>query len=233
MRNIEITPGNVLPEEIVWQALPRMVEGFWPSLLIGARDFEKRVTNYYPVSMKLSLVGWGKYKVSIAPLDILADVSWNSRHWWLSADGRMWLAELPAGTIVSGVSYPDRPILTWDAQLPMPIDPERQEGDIYPSSLPMAKIAKWYDAIEKIKWKDDIYCLFAKKIDSRQVVQILLGSSDSITGELVVKEDASEWLPLAAALENIYPGSGGIPSGLSINATYPDMIFTVSDKEKL
>jgi hypothetical protein len=233
LREIEIS-GEVIPSEAIWQAVPRNAENFWPSLFLGRIGFESSITNYYPVSMKLKVVGWGKYRVTIDPLDIFLGVSWNSQHWWLSTIGRMWLSTLPAADRVNGIQYPDRPILSWDSQLPLPIDPEKQMGDIFPSSLPIAKITRWYDTIDRIYWKDDIYCLFAKKIDGRQVVQILLGSEKRITGEIVVKEDASDWLSLAAALENIYPSaSGGVPEGLSINATYTDMKFTVSERIKM
>jgi hypothetical protein len=145
----------------------------------------------------------------------------------------MWLATLPASVSVKGLVYPDKPILAWDSNLPLPIDPERQMGDIYPSSLPVEKIKRWYETVGRIAWNKDIYCLMAKKIDGRPVVQILLGSAERVTGEILVKEDASDWLSLAAALENIYPtASGGVPPGLTINATY-DMRFTVSERGKM
>jgi hypothetical protein len=234
MQSIEIAPGNVIPEEVIWQALPKNVEDFWPLLSVCESGFEKRIMDYYPVSVDIAVVGWGRYKVLVAPLDIFLAVSWNSEHWWLSSNGRMWRANLPAGAMVKGIAFPSRPILSWDSRLPVPINSEQQRRDIYPSSLPMAKIIKWYDTIDKIKWKNDIYCLMAKKIEGRQMVHIMLGGPDRITGELVVKDDASDWLSLAAALENIYPSaSGGVPQGLVINATYTDMTFTVLEKGKM
>jgi hypothetical protein len=234
MQNIEITPGNVIPEEVIWQALPKNVEDFWPLLFFCESGFEKRVMDYYPVSVDIAVEGWGRYRVDVAPLDIFLAVSWNSEHWWLSSNGRMWRATLPAGAIVKGVTFPNRPILAWDSRMPVPLDPEQQRCDIYTSSLPMAKIARWYDTIDRIGWKNDIYCLMAKKIEGRQMVHIMLGGPDRITGELVVKDDASDWLSLAAALENIYPSaSGGVPQGLVINATYTNMTFTVLEKGKM
>jgi hypothetical protein len=184
----------------------------------------------------MTMAGWGKYKVTVAPLDIFIAVTWDSKLWWMSSDGKMWLANLPSSVRVKGLVYPDKPILSWDSELPTPIDPERQIGDIYLSSLPIAKIKKWYDTIEKIDWNKDIYCLMAKKIDGNQVVQILLGNKELITGEIILKEDASDWLSLAAALEKkgIYSGaSGGFPPGLTINATYADMTFSVSERGKM
>jgi hypothetical protein len=233
---MEIAPGGVIPEEIIWQALPGKAGNFWPALVFGESDFERKITDYYPVSVELSFTGWGKCRATILPLEVFLEVSWDSRRWWLSTDGRMWLASLPSAALVKGISYPRRPVLAWDSRLPAPIDAARQGGDIYSSSLPMEKILKWYGTIEKIEWKDDVYCLFAKKTDSKQVVQILLGTENDITGEIIVKDDASDWLSLAAALkkQRIYPGvSGSARSMLSINATYKDMTFTVSDRDKL
>jgi hypothetical protein len=100
----------------------------------------------------------------------------------------------------------------------------------------MAKIKIWYDTIDRTEWNKDIYCLIAKKKEGRQIIQILLESAEQITGEIVVKEDASDWLSLAAALkkQNIYPGaSGEFPMGLSVNATYANMKFTVSERGKI
>ena len=236
LREIEVTPGNVIPQEVIWQAFPKQAASFWPMLMSPNSNFESWITDYFPVSIKLSLTGWGKYKLTVAPLEIFSGLSWDSKMWWLSEDGRIWQADLPAAALVKGLAYPDRPILAWDSELPLPMDQEAQHGDIYPSSLPMAKIMKWYDTIEKIEWNKDIYCLITKKIEGRQVVQILLGDAERITGEIVVKEDASDWLSLAAALkqQNIYPGaSGETPMGLSVNATFANMKFTVSERGKL
>ena len=236
LREIEVTPGNVIPQEVIWQAFPKRAASFWPLLLSRKSHFESWITDYFPVSIKLSVTGWGKYRLTVAPLEIFLGVSWDSKMWWLSENGRIWQANLPATVMVRGLKYTDKPILAWDSALPLPIDKEQRTGDIYQSSLPMAKIKKWYDTIEKIEWNKDIYCLIAKRIDGRQVVQILLGDAERITGEIVVKEDASDWLSLAAALkqQNIYPGdSGEPPMGLSVNATFANMKFTVSERGKL
>jgi hypothetical protein len=96
----------------------------------------------------------------------------------------------------------------------------------------MAKIKKWYEAIEKIGWEDDIYCILAKRIDGRPVVQLLTGSSENITSEVVVKEDTTGWASIAAALYEVFPEAGSrIPNGMVVNATFTDMKFTVTSRD--
>jgi hypothetical protein len=234
LRELEAASGNALPEEMIWEALPGNVVNFWPALIFGRGSFVRSITNYYPVSVKVDIAGWGRFKVTVTPLEIFLAVSWNSKRWWLSSDGRMWPAALQSSVKVRGIEYPDKPILAWDSQLPTPIDTESGMGDIYPSNLPLAKIKKWYDTIDKIEWNKDIYCLMAKKTEGRQVVQIMLGNEERITGDILVRDDVSGWLSLAAALRNgnIYPGAAGkTPVGLSVNATYADMKFIVSTRE--
>jgi hypothetical protein len=234
LRSLEVDNGNVIPDGVIWQAIPAGSGAFWPALMLGRESFEKKIENFYPVSVTLKPIGWGRYKVELAPREVFLSVSWNSQLWWLSADGYMWRADLPSMLSVNGMSRPNRPMLSWDAKLPLPIDSEKFMGDIYPSSLPITKIKRWYDTIDRISWRDDVYCLMAKKIEGRQVVQVLLGTEKSITGELILKDDASDWLSLAAALKNIYPASSGrVPPGLVINATYTDMKFTVSDRRHM
>ena len=230
LRGIEVTPG-VLPEEIVWQSVPQDADNFWPLLLWNQRSLAKKIEGFYPVEMRLRLVGWGRYFIELKPLEAYIYVSWNSRMWLLSTNGRMWLASLPANTQVRGVGHPTRPILSWDSGLALPIDPERQMGDIYPSSLPLQKIKGWYETAEKIGWYGDIYCLLAKKVDGKPVVQILLGGVEAITGEIIVPESTANWLPLAAALEELFPNGEYLkPPGMIVNATYSDMKFTVTEK---
>jgi hypothetical protein len=234
LREVEITPGNVIPEEVIWQAFPRKAVDFWPYLIFNGDIFTERVTDFYPVSMELSFAGWGKYKLTVEPLDVFLSVSWNSKFWLLSYDGMMWQANLPAAVMVKGLKYPARPTLVWDSQLPMPIDAERQKGDIYVSSLPVERIRKWYDTIEKIYWHKSIYRILAGKLEGRRIVRILLGGEDRVSGEILMKDDASDWLSIAAALENIYPSaSGGLPAGLVINATFTNGIMSVSEKEHM
>ena len=231
LRGMEIVPGGVLPEAAIWESLPRQAESFWPSLIFGSRDFVRRVEGFYPVEINLKITGWGRYRVTVKPLEAFLNVSWNARLWLLSTNGRMWLANLPVNAIVKGVELPDKPILAWDSGLPLPIDPERQGGDIYSSSLAMEKIKRWYDTIEKTGWYRDIYCLLAKKVDGKPVVQVLFGSENAITGEIILKEDTSNWLSLAAAMEEIFPNAEyRTPPGMVINATYTDLKFTVTNK---
>ncbi|MDR3165513.1 MAG: hypothetical protein LBU13_08025 [Synergistaceae bacterium] len=231
LREVEITPGNVMPEEVIWQALPRKAMNFWPYLLFNRDVFVERVTNFYPVSMKLSFSGWGKYKLTVEPLDIFLSVSWNSKFWLLSFDGMIWQANLPAALMVKGMKYPTRPTLVWDSQLPVPIYAGGRKGDIYTSALPMEKIQRWYDTIGKIRWHKSIYQIIAGRMEGRRVVRILLGGEGRISGEILMKDDASDWLSVAAALENIYPSaSGGIPAGLIVNAIYTDAKMTVFEK---
>ncbi|MDR0653452.1 MAG: hypothetical protein LBG12_09135 [Synergistaceae bacterium] len=234
LREVEITPGNVIPEEIIWQAFPRKAVDFWPYLIFNEDVFAERVTDFYPVSMKLSFSGWGKYKLNVEPLDVFLSVSWDSKFWLLSSDGRMWQANLPAAVMVKGLKYPTRPTLVWDTQLPVPIDAKRQEGDIYTSNLPIETIQKWYDTIERINWYKGIYRILASKLGGRRVVRILLGSEDRISGEILMKDDASDWLSIAAALESKYPSaSGGLPTGLVVNATYANGKMRVSEKGQM
>jgi hypothetical protein len=231
LRELELTTGRVIPEEIIWQALPREAVDFWPYLIFKGDVFTEGVTDYYPVSMKLSFSGWGKYKLTVEPLDIFLSVSWDSDFWYLSFDGKMWRANLPAAVTVKGLKRPTLPALDWDSQLPVPIDAEQQKGDIYKSNLPMEKIKKWYDTIEKIYWHKNIYRILAGKMEGRRIVSILLGGEERVSGEILMKDDASDWLSVAAALENIYPSaSGGLPAGLVVNATYENDKMIVSEK---
>lgn len=231
LRGIEVVPGGVIPEAIVWEAVPRAAERFWPILAFDAGEFTRRLENFYPVKLNIDITGWGMYRVTIEPLEVFASVSWNSRMWLLSTDNRMWLANLPANTAVRGLELPDKPILAWDRSLPLPIDPEMQGGDVYAASLAIDKIKGWYNIIERTKWYKNIYCLLAKKIDGRPVVQVLLGKENDITSEIILKDDTVHWLELAAALDEIFPnGEFMRPPGVIINATYADQKFTVMDK---
>jgi hypothetical protein len=234
LREMEITPAGVIPEEIIWQAMPRRAVDFWPYLIFNGDVFAKRVMDFYPVSMKLSFAGWGKYKLTVEPLDVFLSVSWNSKFWLLSSDGMMWQANLPAAVMVKGLKYPTRPTLVWDSQMPAPIDAEQRKGDIYTSALPIEKIQKWYNAIEKISWHKNIYRISAGKSEGRRVVRILLGAEGRISGEITMKDDASDWLSITKALEKKYPSaSGGLPAGLVVDATYANGIMSVLDKEHM
>lgn len=233
LRGLEITPGRVLPEAVIWEAVPKEAQNFWPALLFGGVEFKRKIESFYPVGVDLKVLGWGSYRIEVRPLEVMLNVSWNSRIWLLSTNGKMWFANLPANTEVRGLNLAalQKPILAWDAGLALPIDPERQGGDIYPSSLPVDKIKRWYETVEKAGWADDIYCLLSKKIDGKPVVQILFGTEGAITGEVIVRDDTANWLSLAAAMKEIYPEAEYMkPPGMIINATYTDLKFTVTDK---
>lgn len=233
LRELEIIPQSVLSDTMIWEAVPASADTFWFSLMFKEREFLKKLEGFYPVEVKLRIIGWGRYRVSVTRLKPYLYVSWNSKMWLLSANGRMWLANLPSNAKVKGLSLPDKPVLVWDKGLAIPIDPDRQNGEIYPSSLPLAKITGWYEALEKTGWEKEAYCLIAKKIDGRPVVQILMGSESDVFGEVIVKEDTADWFSLASALEELFPNAAHkIPPGFVINATFADMKFTVTSKDK-
>lgn len=233
VRGIDVVPGGILTGSVIWDALPDSVERFWPSMIFGSRDFIRAIESFYPVRMSVALSGWGEIRVDIEPLRVFAFVSWNSRKWMLSEDGRMWLANLPANAVVKGIDYPDSPILAWDASMPIPIDPERQGGDIYAASLNIDNIKNWYSTIDKTSWRGKIYCLMAKKIEGRPSVQALFGSEGSITTEIILRDDAKNWEDLATAMRKIFPEDEYMHApGKIINANFSDMKFTVTDKGK-
>ncbi len=231
LRDIELVPGNVLPASAVWDAVSAKAQNFWPALLLE-RDFVRRVEGFYPVQVKVRMVGWGRCRVELKPLEIYLTVFWNTRIWYLSTNGRMWLANLPSNVKVRGLVPPPKPTFVWDTGLAIPIDPDRQAGDVYPSSLPIAKISGWYDAIQEMGWYDSVYSLTAKRIDGRPVVCLLMGTPEQRAGEVILKEDTSDWASIAVALREIYPDAKyKIPAGHSVNATFSDGKFTVKRME--
>lgn len=231
LRGVEILPGNAVPDAVIWEMIPQEAEEFWPFMLLGGSSYKRSVERFYPVEVSVQLVGWGRFAVFVEPLDVFATVSWNGMLWHLSESGRMWLTSLPINVQVKGVRYPDTPVLVWDAGLPIPIDPENQGGDVYRSSLAIEKIKGWYETLSKTNWRDDIYCLIAKKVEGRPVVHVLFGDDERITAEIILKEDTVNWLDLAAAMNEIFPNAEyKLPPGKIINATFADMKFTVTNK---
>lgn len=231
LRGLEIEPMGILPDQLIWQAIPSKSENFWCSLIWDGGGLKKNIESFYPVKARLRIAGWGRYRLELSHLDAFIYVHWNSRMWLVSTNGRMWLANLPVNTKIR-MQLPDKPILEWDKGMPIPINTEGQKGDISPSSLPLNKIAAWMDTLEKTGWIKDIHKIVAKRIDGRPVVSVMLGSSGGITGEITLKENTSDWLQLAQAFkqEGIYPRTGEKRDIIEINATFLDKKFTVKTR---
>lgn len=231
LRALEISPSGVVEDKIIWQSVPKSAENYWFTLILNSDGFARKIESYFPVQVSVKITGWGRYKVSMTPLKTFIYVSWNSRTWLLSKDGRMWLSNLAGASKIKGLGFPDKPVLVWDANLAIPIDSGGLSCDIYASGLPMAKISKWYETIEKIGWSKHVRCVIAKKIDGRPVVQIVFGTESGAKGEVILKDDTSDWLALSAALKELYPKEPyHIPAGSVVNATYSNMKFTITDK---
>ena len=231
LRALDIFPSGVVEDKTVWQAVPRSAESLWFTLILNNDGFLRKIEDYYPVKVNIKITGWGRYRVTLTPLKTYIYVSWNSKTWLLSTDGRMWASNLSGATKIKGLHFPDKPILVWDSNLAIPIDIGGHSCDIYASGLPIAKIIRWYETIDKIGWTKHVRCLIAKKIDGKPVVQVVFGSESETTGEVILKDDTSDWVALSSALKELYPNlSGNIPAGSIINATYSNMKFTITDK---
>lgn len=231
LRELAVEPPGLLSDEQVWRMTPAKAESFWLSLTLEGGGLKRKIERFYPVTAKLRISGWGRYKLEISHLEAFIYVHWNSRTWLVSTNGRMWPANLPANAKMR-LPLPDKPILEWDKGMPIPINTEEQAGDILPTSLPLTKIAGWMETLDKAGWIRDIHKIAAKKIDGRPVVKVVLGSSAGITGEITLKEDTSDWLQLAQAFkqEGIYPGAGGKRDIIEINATFSDKKFTLKSR---
>lgn len=230
LRELEIVPRGVLPDELVWQSVPAKTENFW-LFPVWDGGLKERIESFYPVQVKLKVSGWGRYRLNLLPLEPFIYVRWNQKVWLVSKDGRMWLANLPAN-LKARLQLPRVPILEWDSGMPIPINTEGQRGDISSSSLPLRKIAGWMDAMEKAGWIDDVQEIVATKINGRPVVRVMLGSDEGIVGEIILKEDTSDWHQLAQAFKQkgIYPTKNGECANIEINATFLDKKFTVKTR---
>lgn len=224
--SIQATPAHVLPQYAVWGTLTPQQEAFWPSFWSGKEEYTSLIESYYPVDAALSMCGWGKFKLDVAPLVPLYKVFWGSKFWYLSEEGKMWSSSLAENTIVSPQNAEKLPVLVWSAERATPINISGAEGNIYGSSLPLPLIKSWYAKTEELGWNRSIKFIQAAFRDGSPVVSIVFYTAGNENGAVMILPDNTKlWEESALAVKKLYGGIANLPPDVYIDCTYKDKIL--------
>ena len=225
IRNIEVAPPDILSQRDVWGSLSEYQEKYWPILWLTKEQQCRLISQYHPMDAKISLNGWGLFSLECTPLIPVIQMYWGSKYWYVSSDGRVWLTSLnQPGT--SSRRVPSLPILYWSSDRTSPVDVARGSGNVYLSSLPIAKIMKWYSNIESFGWTKHVKYIQAIMRDGRPVVRVVFipHSQDSYL-EIIFSDDPAEWRDIGAAIKKIFTNLAEMPKKIFIDATYKDKII--------
>lgn len=230
---IEVEPLAVpFVNEIVWGRIPRKAEIFWPLLWTSKRSYESAIEKAHPVKAELLLKNWGRYKLEIEFLQPLFVLYWESKYWYVSSEGKMWLTSLPDNNMLDQAAARGLPVLEWGADRISPFDIANADEGVHRSSLPVALILEWYDSIEFLGWTGKIKSLQTVKREGIGVVRAMLSDGKSGGGAEILFPDASEqWREAGMAIKAIYPDITKISSNIFIDMTYKGKII-VSNKVK-
>lgn len=225
--DIKVVPRpDIIPTESVWASLNAKEAKIWPLLWVTANEYEERLERLHPVTADLKLAGWGDFRVVAEILTPAVKFFWNQNFWYLSNSGRLWPVTLEDNKNMDLSGVLERPILQWGTARTQPIDNEERDGDVYISSLPMAKIRLWYSNIDYLGWTGMIKYVQASVLEGSPVVRLVFKAEDGSDGIIVLfADDPADWREIGLALKKIYPDLEGVSSKLFIDTTYKDKIL--------
>ena len=224
--DISVAPARILPQYAVWGTLTPAQEGFWPSFWFEKNEYQKLIESYYPVTAELSLNGWGKFSLAVAPLKPLYKVFWGSKFWYLSDDGKLWSSSLTENRIVSPQGAEKLPILSWGAERATPINISGAAGNIFESSLPIPLIKSWYAKAEELGWNKSIKFIQAINRDGVPVVSVVFYTGGNENGAVMILPDnAKLWYESALAVNKLYGSIANLPPDVYIDCTYKGKIL--------
>lgn len=223
---IEQDPPNILPQRAVWGTLSTRQERFWPALWFDRKEYKALIERYYPVALDVSLVGWGKFKITVSPLVPVYKVHWGGKFWYLSADGRLWSSSLPENSLLADHEAERIPLLSWGADRSIPIDISNVSGNVYESSFPLALIGQWYSRIDALGWIPYIKFVQAGMEEGSPVVRLILKAAENTaSSEILLPDDVSGWTESALALSQLYGSVAAMPPGTLADCTYKGKIL--------
>ncbi len=224
---IEQTPADALPQYVLWGTIPSARERFWPLFWLHRNEYKELIEAFYPVEVNISLTGWGKFRVSSSPLVPVYRVYWGGRFWHLSAEGKLWLSSLAENRLIDASAAGKRPLLAWGADRATPIDMADHNGNVFKSSLPLARISRWYAQIGALKLAPHVKYVQAGVKEGSPVVRLILykpGSGEN-GAQLLLPDDAEKWAEAVLAIKKLYGAPENMPPDILIDCTYKEKIL--------
>lgn len=226
--DISYVPDNVLVQDMVWHAMPEKAEVFWPILLWRSDVLKSEIEHYYPVSAHFKSVGWGKFRLDVIPLEPFIKVYWSGVTWYLSDEGKIWRVSLGANALVHGITSPKRPLLVWGKEMPIPINMDKQRGDITQSSLPIQRIKAWYYEFDRLGWNEKIYRVTATRSEGRTILKLEFKTLSEKKMVIIVNDDPVGWQSISQAVSEIQRDRAVRSEDLFIDTTYKGKLIVRS-----
>ena len=225
---LRTVPSGVLPEALAWEIVPGSAQRFWPLLLLHRGDIERSLGERYPVTARMRLSGWGEFSVQVTPLQPQLRLHWQDQVWLVDADGRIWKANLHQNTQVRGLRIPQGPLVYWGAGMPPPLSGAELRGDVSSSSVSVAQIQGWLQALDGLSWLGVLDALSVRREDGTTRLLASFRRGDLRVRLLLPTEDHM-WPQLLAALETLWSQSPPGGGQLLVDATYKDRIIVRSE----
>ncbi|MDL2298784.1 hypothetical protein LJC40_06530 [Synergistaceae bacterium OttesenSCG-928-D05] len=225
--DISVRPrGDILSSETVWGLVSEREEAFWPYLWAAKKSYEKALEEYYPVKVRMKLVGWGKFELETTYLQPLYRLFWDNKYWYVSQDGKVWLATLDMNKWLNLDEVMRKPVLTWGEVRTTPVDMASEDGNVYVSSLPIARIRGWYENIELLGWSGYVKFIQAGKREGISVVRLIFKDAQGGNGaDVLFPDDPVLWQEPGLAIKKIYPDAAKLPPEIFIDTTYKGKIL--------
>ncbi|MDO5116413.1 MAG: hypothetical protein Q4D58_09985 [Synergistaceae bacterium] len=228
-------PAGILPHRAVWGTITPEQERFWPAFWLARAEYISRIEDYYPVTARLSVRGWGKFHLAVRPLAPLYKVHWGGKFWYLSEEGRLWSSTLPENSLLREHAAEKKPVLSWSADRTTPINLAGAEGNVFESSLPLPLIKKWYTRVETYGWSANAKFIQAGVREGTPIIRLILRSADGGNGgEVLLPDDPEQWTEALLAVKKLYGEIANIPPDIFIDCTYKGKILirNLSDNKK-
>jgi hypothetical protein len=231
LRNLEIRPPGTIPEDFLWESIPPRAVRFWPFLLLEEDRLTREIQAYYPVRAEFRLTGFGRFEVRLEPMSPEVLLRWRRAYWYVSSEGRIWRANLPANAHIPGLRPPKGPLILWPDSGPPLIEFGRLAGDVVDSAFPVAAARRWMSGLSSMGWRERTKSIRIKKIEGRNAVVVDLAVSGGET-VVVLDEDPGRWGVTARAVDAIARRIPGGLAGLWVDTTYRDKIIVRSADRK-
>ena len=226
LQNIELISPGLISEKALWAVIKPEEAVFWPLFLGRSNSCATALESYYPADVKISLRGWGKFRLEAKPLAPAFKMIWDDKYWYVAADGRAWLATLPGNKYIATGDCDSRPLLTWGKTRTTPIDFAASRGNIHISSLPVPRIMGWYKNIDAIGWRSYVRGMQAGEREGMPVVRLVF--DDGLGGpgaNILFVDDPKQWYEAELAVMKLFPVMGKIPPKVFIDTTYKGKIL--------
>jgi hypothetical protein len=211
-------------ERLFWKHIGSAELRYWPVFLFKSADLKKNIETESPLSFSFRRENLADFYIRLESLQPWIVLRWKEKNFYLNRDGRIWDADHPLNSKLSGISPPSTPPFLLSDALPSPAGIQGEKIVVTNSVLPVAFFSEWVSGLETSGWMPHTQEVEISRREGSYLLRLNLKIRNR-TARILIRGDQARWKEISSAVSQILHQLQFSGGDLIIDTTYTDRII--------